>query len=86
MLMTEILIMETWLSRFSSDDEEKEPRKQLSNSLGRNLDALYYDNNDSTDYGETNNSESKNFLYEDDEELVKIRAKFSKKKIEDNDD
>ena len=76
---------ETWLSRFSSDDEEKRPRKQLSNSLGRNLDASY-DNNDSTDYGATNDTETKNFLYEDDEELAKIRAKYSKKKIDDNDD
>ena len=78
---------ETWLSRFSSDEEDKRPRKNLSHSLGRHLDAPHFDNNDSTDYGGTNDdSGSKNFLYEDDEELAKIRAKYSKKKIEDNDD
>lgn len=77
---------ETWLSRFSSDEEEKKPRKGLSNSLGRHLDAPYYDNNDSTDYGANNDSGSKNFLYEDDEELAKIRAKYSKKKADDNND
>lgn len=76
---------ETWLSRFSSDEDER-PRKHLSNSLGRHLDAPRFDNNDSTDYGANNESSSKNFLYEDDEELAKIRAKYSKKKIEDNDD
>ena len=62
---------ETWLSRFSSDEEER-PRKHLSNSLGRNLDAPRFD---STDYGANNDSGSKNFLYKDDEELAKIRAK-----------
>ena len=77
---------ETWLSRFSSDEDEKRPRKHLSNSLGRRLDAPYYENNDNTDYGANDDSGSKNFLYEDDEELAKIRAKYSKKKIEDNDD
>lgn len=77
---------ETWLSRFSSDEEEKRPRKNLSNSLGRNLNAPNYDNNDSNDYGANDDSGSKNFLYEDDEELAKIRAKYSKKKVEDNDD
>ena len=77
---------ETWLSRFSSDEEDKRPRKHLSNSLGRHLDAPYYDNNDNTDYGVNDDSGSKNFLYEDDEELAKIRAKYSKKKLDDNDD
>ena len=67
-------------------EEEKRLRKQLSNSLGRNLDALYYDNNDSTNYNANNDSGTKNHLYKDDEELAKIRAKYSKKKIEDNDD
>lgn len=77
---------ETWLSRFSSDEEDGgRPSKKLSNSLGRHLDVPSYNNNDSSDYG-ANDSGSKNYLYEDDEELAKIRAKYSKKKVEDTDD
>ena len=80
---------ETWLSRFSSDEEDRRPKKHLSNSLGRHLDAPYYDNNESTDYGANDvngDPGNKNYLYEDDEELAKIRAKYSKKKLDDNDD
>ena len=76
---------ETWLSRFSSDDDVEKPRKHLSNSLGRHLDAPRYDNNDNTDYGANDDSGSKINLYEDDAVLAKIRAKYSKKKIEDDD-
>jgi len=76
---------EAHLSSEEDDYLSSRTRKKYS-SLGRNLDAPKLDGNDySDDVVDYNGDSSKNFLYEDDPELAKIRAKYSKKKVEDND-
>jgi len=76
-------------SQFSSDEDDYSTSRsrRKHSSLGRNLDVPKFDDNDyNDDVIDYNGDSSKNFLYEDDEELAKIRAKYSKKKVEDNDD
>ena len=74
-------------AQFSSDEDDylagRTHRKH--NSLGKNLEAPDVDGNDcDDDIVDYNGDSSKNILFEDDPELAKIRAKYIKKKVEDN--